>query len=230
MERVILGETEITELAAQYDENAKRVLSNRVILARILKGTAEEFADSDYEGIKKVYSIWICMNSPSYIGNAISEYSITKRDIVPGIPDVAEDYDKLSVVVICLNRKVIDKEINELIGILNTLFDEDMSAAAKKQVLNKEYDMVVGRDVEEVMGHMCNLGEGIYEEAKEEGRLLNRIEIIHNNLLKNISLEALAELVGVDVAMVRWIAEMVAENADVTDEELVKCFYKNNTQ
>ena len=45
MERVILSETEITELAAQYDENAKRVLSNRVILARILKGTAEEFKD-----------------------------------------------------------------------------------------------------------------------------------------------------------------------------------------
>ena len=43
MERVILSEAELAELAAQYDENAKRILSNRVILARILKGTAEEF-------------------------------------------------------------------------------------------------------------------------------------------------------------------------------------------
>lgn len=189
-----------------------------------------EFKNSDYAGLKKVYSIWICMNSPNYIGNAISEYGIKKRDIVPGIPDVAEDYDKLSVVVICLNRKNGDRGINELIGMLNTVFDKELSAVAKKQILNKEYGMIVEKDVEEVMGHMCNLGEGIYEEAKEEGRLLNRIEIIHNNLLKNISLEALAELVGVDVAMVRWIAEMVAENADVTDEELVKCFYKNNTQ
>lgn len=43
------------------------------------------------EGIKKVYSIWICMNAPDHIGNAISEYSITKKDKIPGIPDVKSE-------------------------------------------------------------------------------------------------------------------------------------------
>ena len=33
MERVILSEAETAALAAQYDENAKRILFNRVILA-----------------------------------------------------------------------------------------------------------------------------------------------------------------------------------------------------
>ena len=55
--------------------------------ARILssqKGT--EFTGRDYDNIRKVYSIWICMNAPDYIGNAISFYNIQKSDVIPGIP------------------------------------------------------------------------------------------------------------------------------------------------
>ena len=40
------------------------------------KGT--EFTGRDYDNIRKVYSIWICMNAPDYIGNAISYYNIQK--------------------------------------------------------------------------------------------------------------------------------------------------------
>lgn len=47
-----------------------------------------EFSDSSYDGIKKVYSIWVCLGVPDYIGNAIAEYHMVKRDILPGFPDV----------------------------------------------------------------------------------------------------------------------------------------------
>lgn len=47
-----------------------------------------EFCDSNYDDIKKVYSIWLCFGVPDYIGNAISEYRMEKRDVVPGFPDV----------------------------------------------------------------------------------------------------------------------------------------------
>ena len=43
------------------------------------------------------------MNAPDYIGNAISFYSIRKSDSIPGIPDEKETYDKMTVVMICLN-------------------------------------------------------------------------------------------------------------------------------
>ena len=43
------------------------------------------------------------MNAPDYIGNAISFYNIRKSDGIPGIPDEKETYDKLTVVMICLN-------------------------------------------------------------------------------------------------------------------------------
>ena len=40
-----------------------------------------EFTSSDYNGIRKVYSIWLCMNAPRKIGNAISTYSLCKQEI-----------------------------------------------------------------------------------------------------------------------------------------------------
>ena len=62
-----------------------------------------EFTGKEYDNIRKVYSIWICMNAPDYIGNAISKYSIRKTDILPGIPDRPQGYDKMTVIHICLN-------------------------------------------------------------------------------------------------------------------------------
>ena len=52
------------------------------------------------------------MNAPNYIGNAISEYKIAKEDIISGIPDNVEAYDKLSAIMICLNQK---KKIKRMI-------------------------------------------------------------------------------------------------------------------
>ena len=45
------------------------------------------------------------MNAPDYIGNAISTYRMCKEDLIPGIPDQRETYDKLAVVMVCLNPK-----------------------------------------------------------------------------------------------------------------------------
>lgn len=65
-----------------------------------------EFEHSKYDDMKKVYSIWVCMQAPKNIGNAISEYSVKKQDIIAGLPDRPGSYDKLSVVIIALNEKM----------------------------------------------------------------------------------------------------------------------------
>ena len=40
-----------------------------------------EFTDAEYDDLKKVCSIWICMNAPTHIGNAMTEYRISRRNI-----------------------------------------------------------------------------------------------------------------------------------------------------
>ncbi len=234
----ILQELETT--AVQYDEHVKHILSNRYILAWILKCTTSEFSKlsikqiaeecisedisiskvrvmpgktntdvektrerivgtntedkipgegeiyydmrfsayapdteflaNDYSEMKKVYSIWICMNAPNYIGNAISEYSIKKSDIITGIPDNMEDYDKMSVVMICLNGTKKGREKGEgIVGLLNTLLATDIEKDEKAKILSADYGINIKDDFGEEIEHMCNLGEGIMEDAYEEG-------------------------------------------------------------
>lgn len=63
------------------------------------------FSHSSYQKLRKVYSIWICMNSPNYVGNAVAEYKISKNDRIGSVPEEEKSYDKLSVILICLNTK-----------------------------------------------------------------------------------------------------------------------------
>ena len=72
-----------------------------------------------YDNIKKVYSIWICMDTPNYVANTITEYHMT-QDLHYGNFSGKARYDLLSVVMICLNDAK-DEEENELIKMLNTL-------------------------------------------------------------------------------------------------------------
>ncbi len=167
------------------------------------------------------------------LNNAISEYSITKKDIVKGISDIKKDYDKVSIVVVCLNRKVQNEDgANELIDMLNTLFADNIEVSAKKKILGEQYDMTVNYEVEEVMGYMCNLGEGIYErgveQGIEQGIRIQRVALIRSNLAKGKSIEAIVDFMEADIDFVRIIEDKVAENNSITDEELVKWYGESN--
>ena len=79
------------------------------------------FSHSSYQKLRKVYSIWICMNSPNYVGNAMVEYKICKTDRVGSVPEKEKNYDKLSVILICLNTKKGLGEEGSLHHFLNVL-------------------------------------------------------------------------------------------------------------
>ena len=80
----------IINVEAQKDFHPGYAVTSRGVFygARMISAQKGiEFTGSNYDGIRKVYSIWICMNAPDYIGNAVSRYSIKKEDILPGIQD-----------------------------------------------------------------------------------------------------------------------------------------------
>ncbi len=187
-----------------------------------------EFTTDDYSGLKKVYSIWICMNAPDYIGNAIAEYGIRKKDIIEGIPDKQEAYDKMSVVMICLNRYMQDMDDKNLTGMLNTVFAEDIPVREKKRILSEDYGIAVNRDMEKEMDNMCNLSEGIWERGIEKGiergRLLMRIEQIRSKFAKGKGKEIIAEALEESMDFVQKVMDIITENPKLTDMEIVeKC-------
>ena len=56
-----------------------------------------------YDDIKKVYSIWICMNTPEDIANSITEFKMTKNSIY-GTFNREVRYDLQSVIIVCLGK------------------------------------------------------------------------------------------------------------------------------
>ena len=144
-----------------------------------------EFDHSKYNDIKKVYSIWICMDAPKKVGNAIAKYSIQKKDLLPGIPDKPEAYDKISVVLITLNEKT--KTDDELLRMLNLLFSEEIDYQKKKRELEESYRLNVSSQLGEEMYLMCNLSDLVEERGVQRGierGMQQGIEQMVRNLLK----------------------------------------------
>ena len=129
-----------------------------------------EFVGNDYNKIKKVYSIWICMNVPGYAENTITEYGIQKRNIAGMFPDDKGRYDLMSVIMICLSKKVVQaEETTKLQRLLGTLLSSEMTKAEKKDIMESEYGIPMKQEIERRVNTMCNLGEAIEERGIEQG-------------------------------------------------------------
>ena len=127
-----------------------------------------EFTTDNYDGLKKVYSIWIFFNAPEKDSDTITEYGIEKRDIY-GNPVKGGNYDYLSISFIRLPKGDCTESKNKLIDMLTTLFSDKLDAVTKKKELEQKYQMKMTRTLEGGIHTMCNVGSGIWEKAMTEG-------------------------------------------------------------
>lgn len=162
-----------------------------------------EFEIPNYDGLKKVYSIWICMNAPLYIGNAISSYSINKQDFVRGIPDKKWAYDKLSVIMICLNEK--EEKETEFLKMLNTLLSTTKNVEEKKQELEQEFQINMKSELGKELNLMCNLSELVEEQGIEKGAYNKIKELVEKKIKKGLSVEEIAEVLEESVETIQKV-------------------------
>ena len=143
----------------------------------------KEFTTDNYDNIKKVYSIWICMDAPKYAHHTITEYKITPEKLWGDFSGKAR-YDLLSVIMICLGDST-NKE-NKLIKMLNTVLSEKLSVTEKENLLTTEYGIEMKTDEEGGVNLMCNLSDRIeqigirkgFEQGIEQG-----IELYTDNII-----------------------------------------------
>lgn len=172
-----------------------------------------EFTDAEYDDLKKVCSIWICMNAPAHIGNAMTEYRISRRNILGRIPERKASYDKLSVVIICLNEKDDKNQRGGLHGFLNTLLSPSMSVTEKEEILARDYGIVMEQEMGEELRQMCNLSEAIEEKGIEKGieegieKGINLTKKVLRCSREGCTEKEIAELCGISVEKVNEIME-----------------------
>lgn len=119
-----------------------------------------DFVKSNYNDIKKVYSIWICMNSAEQSMNHIH---LENRDVI-GTSRWKESYDLLNVVIIRLPQKLVGRtHENELHRLLGAIFLPDLESEEKVIIMETEYNMLMSDNVREELNDMCNLSQGILE-------------------------------------------------------------------
>ncbi len=151
-------------------------LENRIIfyLARMISAQKQtEFYHSDYDSLKKVRSIWLCLNN-SEDGDAIEEISLDRKTVF-GNKVNPYDIDLMRGIIINVRSgKAIKDSQNILINMLEKLLSET-SIEEKKRILTEEYGMIMTTELEGRMQTMCNWSEVIMEKSIEKERL-NAIE------------------------------------------------------
>lgn len=166
----------IIDLEAQKEFDPGYKIETRGVYygARMITAqSGTEFNGDDFDSIKKVYSIWICFNSPKYIGNAIAEYYVKKHDIVKGMPNRREAYDKLSVVVIALNEDIpTDDPLQKM---LCKVFSKCAPVAERKEILMEAGIPLESGTMKEV-DMMCNLSGLVADDAYKKGQDKGRVE------------------------------------------------------
>ena len=138
-----------------------------------------EFTGSHYEKIKKVYSIWICMNPPKSQGNTITRYRLMEEHLVGEAAEPVRNYDLLSIVMLCLGGPD-GENYDGVLRMLDVLLSNKTSAAEKRKILQDDYDIQMTQRLESEVSVMCNLSKGVEEKGVAKGIVASIKNMVKN--------------------------------------------------
>ena len=127
-----------------------------------------EFVNAHYEKIKKVYSIWICMNPPKNRKNTITRYRIAEDNLVGSVKEQKAYYDLMTAVMVCLGAED-DQNYEGLLKLLDVLFSTEVNLKGKQEILEQEFSIGMTQTMESEVSLMCNLSQGIEEKGIQKG-------------------------------------------------------------
>jgi hypothetical protein len=160
----------IINVEAQKDEPGSYQILNRAIfyVSRLISSQKErDFVKSNYNDIKTVYSIWVCMNMPE---NSMCHIHLTKEDLL-GKHNWKGNLNLLNIVMIGLTNALPQRH-NEygLHRLLSAMFSSELSQQQKMKIMEQEYHIPMEESFKEEVSIMCNLSQGIKEAGIAEGR------------------------------------------------------------
>ncbi len=190
----------IINVEAQNYKPSYPLLSRAVYYcARLIarqKNQAEGFDHSDFQNLKKVYSIWIVMNSAKKKEGVFNQYTIKEECLRKTYHFPKEDYDKLSIIMLYPNNEYDkNEEADSFMNMLYILFKAEMTPEDKKYQLCENYGILMTKELAKEVEDMCNLSQGIRDEARAEGLAKGRAEGMARGRAKGLS-EAVKSLMN----------------------------------
>lgn len=193
----------IVNIEAQKGTPTEYYILNRAIfyVSRLVSSQKErDFENTNYDDIKQVFSIWICMNMDQ---NSMNYVHLT-NDGVLGSYEWKGKLDLLNIVLIGLSKELPEHdEEYELHRLLGVLLSKQLSTNEKLSIMETEYHIPIEDGIRKDVSVMCNLSQGIREDAIDE----TIAGVIMNMRKNNFTLEQIAVATSKSVEEVRAIIE-----------------------
>ncbi len=193
----------IVNVEAQKAEPVGYDILNRAIfyVSRMISSQkGRDFVKSNYNDIKRVYSIWICMNMDEH---SMSYIHLTKENII-GSHDWKGDIDLLNIVLLGLAEDLPERnEKYELHRLLGALLSSKLNVNEKLNIIGNEFQIPLEEDIREDVNEMCNLSQEIEEKAFENGLA----EAIRRMNKKGYSMQQISDMLDMDITKVKEIIE-----------------------
>ena len=186
----------IVNIEAQKDEPTEYKILNRAIfyVSRLISSQKErDFVNTNYDDIKQVFSIWICMNMDD---NSLSHIHLTKDEMLKPC-NWKGNLDLLNIVLIGITNEIPEHdEKYEMHRLIGTLLSGELKEQEKLNIIEHEYNIPISQEFREDVRIMCNLSTGIEERATEK----TSEKFILNMYKKGYTLDQIADVAetGVD--------------------------------
>ena len=195
----------IINVEAQKDEPNGYDILNRAIfyVSRMISSQKErDFSNSNYNDIKRVYSIWVCMNMPK---NSLEHIHLVKDSVVNSYTWKG-NMDLINIVMIGLAEELPKHEDKyELHRLLGALLSQDLTVNEKLDIIGNEYAIPMEKDFREDVSIMCNLSLGIREDATEAATKATTLKFVISMYKKGYTTAQIADVAGVDEKQIQDI-------------------------
>ena len=155
----------IVNIEAQKDEPTEYKILNRAIfyVSRLISSQKErDFVNTNYDDIKQVFSIWICMNMDD---NSLSHIHLTKDEMLKPCKWKG-NLDLLNIVLIGITNEIPEHdEKYEMHRLIGTLLSGELKEQEKLDIIEHEYNIPISQEFREDVSIMCNLSQGIEDKA-----------------------------------------------------------------
>ena len=197
----------IVNIEMQKDNPTKYKILNRAVfyVSQLVSSQKErDFTKTNYDDIKRVFSIWICMG----MDEDSLDYVHLTNDRLLGDHVWEGKMDLLNIVLIGMSKELSAQEgHHELHRLLGALLSAKLPVEEKLDILEMEYEIPMEEEEKEEVRVMCNLGEGIREKAEARGKAIGEAKVILGMYRKGYSLEQIADVAEKNVEEVRGIVE-----------------------
>ena len=196
----MLGNISTQRLNSHRFEPTEYKILNRAIfyVSRLISSQKErDFVNTNYDDIKQVLSIWICMNMDD---NSLSHIHLTKDELLKPC-NWKGNLDLLNIVLIGITNEIPEHdEKYEMHRLIGALLSSELKEQEKLDIIEHEYNIPISQEFREDVRIMCNLSTGIEERATERATEKTSEKFILNMYKKGYTLDQIADVAetGVD--------------------------------